>query len=103
MPKIISCKKSVALIVCQNYLCHKLFHYDYGLKKSEELVKSLNEMPRTSICEDLVEYGIDKILRNLPELIDKDLWTQLNSDIQETVLNELGKARFNIKFFRSKR
>ena len=85
--------------VCQNYLCHKLFHYDYGLKKSEELVKSLNEMPRTSICEDLVEYGIDKILRNLPELIDKDLWTQLNSDIQETVLNELGKARFNIEFF----
>ena len=85
--------------LCQNKLCHELFQSNNGLKKSEELVKSLNEMPHTSICEDLMEYGIDIILRNLPELLDEDFWTKLNSDIQETILNELGKARIHIEFY----
>ena len=79
--------------VCQNILCDKLF-----LENSEELVKSINEIPRTSISEDLMEYGIDRILSKLPGLLDKGLWTQLNSDIQETVLNELGNARLDIEF-----
>ena len=79
--------------VCQNILCDKLF-----LENLEELVKSINEIPRTSISEDLMEYGIDRILGKLPGLLDKNLWTQLNSDIQETVLNELGNARFDIEF-----
>ena len=80
--------------LCQNVLYHKLFQFRSS-ELSEDLIKAVNEIPRTTIGEDIMDEVLRNIINNLPELLEKDLWKQLNSDIQENILDKLEKARYS--------
>lgn len=55
--------------LCQNKLCHIL----HNLKISKDLIKALNDMPHTTISEEVMKKGIDYILQNLEELLDNKI------------------------------
>ena len=55
-------------------------------------------MPQTTICEEVMKKGIYNIIEDLADVLDKDLWKELNSNVKENILKELEKARLYNEF-----